>query len=290
MSFCLIGAGSCRLQVSDGEPKLLREGDYVLLTAPPAWTLSKGEGAALEDFEAVYAGPDGRPALVGKENAGPLTRLLGGQFAFDTANAELLKGLLPAVVEIRSSEPPAERLRGLLDLIGNEAISDRPGRTLVLERLLEIMLVEAIRREAGHAGEVRNGLLAGLADPQLAAALRAMHAEIRRSWTVAQVATIAGMSRSVFAERFSRIVGLAPIDYLLQWRMAVAKDALRFGNSRLAEIAFDCGYKSIGAFSTAFSRTVGCPPGKYTTGFIKQQIRSGSKTVPVPPSRAPALR
>jgi AraC-like DNA-binding protein len=82
-------------------------------------------------------------------------------------------------------------------------------------------------------------------------------------WTIARLAAVAGMSRSVFAERFSRTVGRPPIDYLLRWRMAVAKDALRARDRRLAEIAFACGYESVSAFSTAFTRTVGCPPSRY---------------------------
>jgi AraC-like DNA-binding protein len=101
-----------------------------------------------------------------------------------------------------------------------------------------------------------------LADPRTAAALRALHADIRHGWTVDRLAATAGMSRSAFAARFSRIVGLPPIDYLLHWRMAVAKDALRRGH-RLTAVALDCGYQSVSAFSVAFSRTVGRSPSRY---------------------------
>jgi AraC-like DNA-binding protein len=171
--------------------------------------------------------------------------------------------LLPDVVEIRSSNTDASRLHGMLDLIGDEASTDRPGRILVLDRLLEVLLIEAIRSGTTAYGEDRRGLLAGLADPQVSVALRALHADIRQGWTIARLAAIAGMSRSVFAERFCRTVDRPPIDYLLRWRMAVAKDALRAGDRRLTEIAFACGYESVSAFSTAFTRTVGCPPSRY---------------------------
>jgi AraC-like DNA-binding protein len=150
----------------------------------------------------------------------------------------------------------------VLDLIDEESAADRPGRDLVLARLLEVMLVEAIRHDAAGVAEAGQGLVAGLRDPQIAQALRALHADIRRPWTVAALAEVAGVSRSVFAERFARVVGAPPIDYLLHWRMALAKDGLRAGR-RLAEVAFAIGYTSASAFSTAFSRTVGCPPGRY---------------------------
>jgi len=109
-------------------------------------------------------------------------------------------------------------------------------------------------------------MLAGLRDPQIAPALRVLHADIRRPWTVADLAAAAGASRSVFAERFARVVGASPIDYLLHWRMALAKDGLRAGR-RLADVAFASGYNSASAFSTAFSRTVGCPPARYAAGI-----------------------
>jgi AraC-like DNA-binding protein len=108
-------------------------------------------------------------------------------------------------------------------------------------------------------------LVAGLGNRHVAAALRAMHGDVRRCWTVAQLASVAGISRSVFADRFSRVVGMSPMHYLLHWRMALAKDALRAGTSPLAQVAFACGYQSVSAFSTAFSRIVGCSPAKYAT-------------------------
>jgi AraC-like DNA-binding protein len=221
------------------------EGDYFMLAAPPDRTINHDAS----------------------RDAAPVTRLVGGHFSFDDANAGLLTGLIPPLTEIRSCESSAVRLRGLLHLIDDEATSDRPGCELIVTRLLEIMLVEAIRHGADRDDRVHSGLLAGLADRHLAAALRALHADSRRSWTVAELASAAGISRSVFAERFSRIVGMPPIDYIRHWRMALAKDALRSGASRLAEVAFECGYESVSAFSTAFSRTVGCSPAKYAAAL-----------------------
>jgi AraC-like DNA-binding protein len=276
--FCLIACGSCVFQMPGREPRTIREGDFLMLTRPPAWTLGSDGTAVPVDFVKPHSHSGVVSRTVGDGNAGPVTRLVGGHFAFDDANTPLLETLLPEVVEISSADPEAARLRGVLELIGGEASSDRPGRNLVLDRLLEIMLVEAIRIGAmhdakDHPAEHRKGLLRGLADPQISAALRALHADIRQSWTVARLAAIGGMSRSVFAERFTGIVGLPPIDYLLRWRMAVAKDALRFGNRRLGEVARACGYESVSAFSTAFTRTVGCPPSRYAASRPVEELK-----------------
>ncbi len=263
--FCLVATGGCRLQVPGHDERRLNEGDFLLLTGPPVWTLSDGRPVAPIDLPTSIrrSGSEGIVRRVGTAGAGPVTRLLGGHFSFGDANAGLLRPLLPSVVQVHSPEATAGRLRAVLDLIGDEVASERAGRTLILDRLLEIMLVEAIRHGALAADASDGGLLAGLADPQVATALRAMHADVQRAWTVAQLADVAGSSRSVFAERFRSVVGLAPIDYLLQWRMALAKDALRAGRARLSEIAFACGYQSTSAFSTALSRIVGRPPARY---------------------------
>ena len=131
----------------------------------------------------------------------------------------------------------------------------------MLTKLVEVLLIEALRAMPGD--DARPGLLRGLADARLAPAIRQMHSQVARSWTVALLARSAGVSRSAFFERFTRSVGLAPMEYLLAWRMAVAKDLLRREDVGLEEVAERVGYSSASTFSTAFSRHVGCPPGRY---------------------------
>jgi transcriptional regulator GlxA family with amidase domain len=123
------------------------------------------------------------------------------------------------------------------------------------------LLIEALRADQGK--EMPPGLLRGLADARVAEALRHMHGDPKRSWTVADLAHQAGMSRSAFFDRFTRAVGLRPMEYLLGWRMAVAKDLLRSRDIALDEVARRVGYGSASTFSTAFSRHVGQPPGRY---------------------------
>lgn len=240
VAFCLVVAGRCRARTTDAKVALtLGAADFLLLVRPPAWTLEADE------------------------EGGRTTRIVGGHFRLDAGNAALLTDLLPALVSVRASEPRGGRVHALIDLIGDEAQAERPGQSLVVERLIEVLLVEAVRLEAGKAAVDGPGLLAGLRDTRIGAALRAFHGDVRRDWSVEGLAQEAGMSRSAFAERFSRLVGLPPLRYLLHWRMAVAKESLRSGDASLAEIADACGYSSASAFSMAFARVVGCPPATY---------------------------
>jgi AraC-like DNA-binding protein len=265
VAFCLVQAGHCELTLGAGPPVHLGEGDYVLLAAPPGWTLRHGEAVEPTDVQ-THLQAGGSLTVIGGALGGPVTRVLGGHFSFDGVDSAMLATLLPRLVGVRSSEAPAQRLRTVVGLIGEELASQRPGRAAVSDRLLEVMLVEAIRHGGSDLGEVGPGLWAGLADPPLAAALQALHADVRKRWTVASLAAVAAMSRSVFAERFARTVGLPPMDYLLRWRMTRAKAALREPGVRLADVAEACGYRSLAAFSTAFRREVGSAPARYAAG------------------------
>jgi transcriptional regulator GlxA family with amidase domain len=132
---------------------------------------------------------------------------------------------------------------------------------LILERLVEILLIAALR--AAPTGTARPGLMRGLADPRIAAALRHMHAEIALPLTVEALSSVAGLSRSAFFERFARLVGVRPMEYLQTWRMSVARDLLRREDLSLDEVAERVGYGSASTFSTAFRRHVGTPPGRF---------------------------
>jgi AraC-like DNA-binding protein len=256
-SFCAVLEGSCRLAVDGQEALTLVAGDFVLLPETPGFTMS-----GFEPVSPKYVDPKVTPAPAGEVRHGtrggrPDVRLLGGYFVFDSPDADLFVSLLPALLHVRG----VERLSVLVQLVGEESRERRSGRDLVLARLVELLLIEALRSTSGK--DAPPGLLRGLADAQLAPAMRQMHGQLARSWTVAQLAKRAALSRSAFFGRFSRTVGLSPMEYLLAWRMAVAKDLLRRQDLELAEVAERVGYSSASTFSTAFSRHVGQPPGRY---------------------------
>ena len=256
-SFCAVLEGSCRLGVDGQRVLTLEAGDFVLLPATPGFTLSGFEPVRPDRID-----PKVTPAPTGEVRHGtrggrPDVRLLGGYFVFDSPDASLLVSLLPAVVHVRG----VERLSALVRLVGEESNDRRAGRDLVLTRLVEILLIEALRSSSGSAAPP--GLLRGLADARVAPAIRQMHAQLTRSWTVAELAKVAALSRSAFFDRFTRTVGLPPMEYLLAWRMAVARDLLRRHDFAIAEVAERVGYGSASTFSTAFSRHVGQPPSHY---------------------------
>ena len=256
-SFCVVLEGSCRLAV-DGQCALtLEAGDFILLPATPGFTLSGFDSVIPERIDPkVTPSPTGE-VRHGTRGGRPDVRLLGGYFVFDSPDAALMVSLLPAVVHVRG----AERLSVLVHLVSDESTAQRSGRDLVLTRLVEVLLIEALRSTSGD--DTPPGLLRGLSDPRLAPAIRQMHAQVARSWTVAQLAKTAALSRSAFFDRFTRTVGLPPMEYLLAWRMAVARDLLRHHDYGIVEVAERVGYGSASTFSTAFSRHVGQPPGRY---------------------------
>lgn len=258
-SFCAVLEGGCLLTI-DGQPPLtLADGDFVLLPATPGFTMTSFEpGTPVHiDARAAAAATVTGEVRHGTRGGRPDVRMLGGYFEFESPDSALLVSLLPAVVHVRGSD----RLPLLVDLVREESLDRKPGRDLVLTRLVEVLLIEALR--AAPSERATPGLLRGLADRRLAVALRNMHAEPARAWTVEQLARKSALSRSTFFDRFTRAVGLPPMEYLLAWRMAVAKDLLRRKDLAISEVAERVGYASASTFSTAFSRQVGLPPGEY---------------------------
>lgn len=260
-SFCVVLEGRCLLAVDGLEPAPLEAGDFVLLPTTPGFVISGFEPVQPVHMDAQAAAGNSAEVRHGRRSGPADVRLLGGYFSFESADASLLVSLLPVLMHVRGSE----RLAVLVKFVSDESKSAHPGRELVLARLVEVLLIEALRSAPGEKGPP--GLLSGLADERLAAAMRHMHAEPARPWTVAQLAKKAALSRSAFFDRFTRAVGVAPMEYLLAWRMAVAKDLLRKTDFGLDTIAERVGYGSASTFSTAFSRHVGQPPGRYARGL-----------------------
>jgi len=172
----------------------------------------------------------------------------------------LLAGLPPVVkVGVRGSNAGIW-LEASLRYALAEARSPRPGGQGVLAKLAEVLFIEVLRIYMNEQAEGRTGWLAGVNDRIVGAALRALHAEPARPWTLEELARISGTSRSVLAERFPHLVGLAPMQYLAQWRMLLATNLLARSNAPLARIAQEVGYQTDTAFSRAFRREYGMPP------------------------------
>ncbi len=204
--------------------------------------------------------PDGLPDVT----------MLIGHCSFGSPDAALLVALLPSLVHVRGEA----RLATLVELVSDESRGSRPARDLVLARLLEVLFVEALRSTPRTSASP--GLLRGLADPRLAAAIRRMHGDPSHGWTIAELAREAALSRSTFFDRFRRAIGCAPMDYLLTWRMALAQNLLR-RRCVIAEVAKHVGYGSASTFSVAFARHVGVPPGRYAELATAGKAESGDR-------------
>ncbi|MCG2584762.1 AraC family transcriptional regulator [Massilia sp. TS11] len=261
--YFVILEGGCHLTVHgpDGSETItLHEGDFAMVPAARSFSTSSLDRQPPRLDEEVITEVTTMPggARVGNPNGPVDVRMLVGNFVFGSPDSALLVSLLPRYVHIRGEQ----RLSTLVQLVGDESRAERPARELVLARLLEVLLIEALR-SAGSTGESA-GLVRGLADAKLAVALRCMHAQPAATWTVAQLARAAAMSRSAFSERFTQAVGIAPMSYLLGWRMALARQLLRRRELKLADIAERVGYASVSAFGLAFTRHVGMPPRRYS--------------------------
>lgn len=256
--FAIVLQGNCWLSFEGGEPIRFHKGDFLLLPTTPAFSLSSHPGVRGE-----LRDPLDVPVRHGEQEGEPEFVALGGTFRIEHINAPLLLTLLPSIIHIPASEARTGRLHRMVELITEECANDEPGKEMLLQRLLEILLVEALRWRGIDDDGDRAGLLRAMRDPYLARVLRSMHADVRANWTVAGLAEVAGLSRSAFAARFGETLGCGPIEYLARWRMALAKDALVRGAKTLERIAEEIGYESASAFSTAFRRRLGLSPGRF---------------------------
>ncbi|GLR52668.1 transcriptional regulator [Shinella yambaruensis] len=254
--YCAILEGSCRVTFGGHQSFILRAGDFVL--APAMRNLVNESIDAPADLSAMIPTQVGEGHFrVGRRNGPADLRMRIGHCSFGAPDSALLVSLLPDVVLVRDRP----RLATLMQLVDEETREQRAAREIVLERLLEVLLIEALR--SGTETTSAPGLSHGLGDERLAAALHAMHARPEHSWTGTDLANEAALSRSAFFARFNRIVGLPPMEYLLAWRMALAKQLLRNRNLAIDQVAERVGYGSASTFSVAFARHAGMPPARY---------------------------
>lgn len=182
-----------------------------------------------------------------------------GFLGFDLRPFNPLLAALPRLLHV----PAAEASDGLVALLRQaieSAHAGRPGSDVVLERLSEMLFVDAIRRYVDQLPPEHAGWLPGLRDRYVGKALALLHADPAKPWTIESLAAAVGLSRSAFFDRFVAYIGQPPMLYLANWRMQVAADALRSGSAPVAAVALDVGYESEAAFARAFKRATGSPP------------------------------
>jgi AraC-like DNA-binding protein len=202
---------------------------------------------------------------------GELTHLTCGVVSFDHVAGRQLIAQLPKVLQIDSwGDEEGSWLQSTLRFIAREAKALRPGGETVITHLADILIIQAIRTWIDSAPEANQGWLAALRDDHVGRALAAIHREPAKDWTVASLAKEVGMSRSGFSARFTNLVGESAMRYLTMWRMQLARMQLQETSDTLAVLADRFGYQSEAAFSRAFKRMFGVPPGS-----VRQVTRNG---------------
>ena len=259
-TFHLIQSGDSWLQQEDGPPRRLRPGDFVMFPRDAKHLITSGE--TLPDSVVVNEYPEYDPDL-------PITEMLCGYFEFRSRMIWPILDSLPDVLVIDLHQSPLSESRALLQLLIGEAKSAHPGRSAVIDLLVEVLFVHALRSQV--ASGVSGGLLKLFAEPKLGKALSRMHADPGHNWSVASLASVAGMSRASFSQKFKDAVDDSPMNYLGKWRMQVAIEALTASDQPVAQIAEDVGYGSEAAFRHAFKNIVGDTPGN-----VRRQAVTGS--------------
>ncbi|MDI4632015.1 AraC family transcriptional regulator [Pelomonas sp. V22] len=259
--FHMITEGECWVELGEAEPLRLVAGDVVVFPQGHAHRMGSAPGLPPATGARLHEVLARRPRLLAYGGGGATTKLVCGYLACDARLARMLLAGLPPVlkVSVRGSDAGLW-LEASVRYALAEARSPRPGGQGLLAKLAEVLFIEVLRIHMNEQSGERTGWLAGVNDRIVGAALRALHAEPARAWTLEALAQEACSSRSVLAERFSQLVGQSPMQYLAQWRMLLATNLLARSNAPLAQIAEEIGYQTDTAFSRAFRREYGMPP------------------------------
>lgn len=246
------------------EPLRINAGDCYLLPRGRGFSMASDLSLRPVDAHAFLATP--LNGGVRTLNGGGECYSVGCYFSFSGRHVEVLLDMLPPVLHIREDADKAA-MRWYVERLMLELRSPQPGGLLVAQQLATLLLVQALRLQLdGGLGQGGVGWLFALADKPMRAAIVAMHADPAHRWTLQALATRACMSRSTFALRFRRSVGLTPMDYLTRWRMMLAADRLTQTGDSVGELSRSLGYESESAFTTAFKRVMGCSPRQYGRG------------------------
>ncbi|MXN63792.1 helix-turn-helix domain-containing protein [Stappia sp. GBMRC 2046] len=274
--------GSCWLRVDDVEqPIRLAPGDIAVIPHGAAHVLSdrrEGNATALDEvlYQTGYAGSG--ELVFGGEGDEEACKLLCGHFEFDDSLRHPLLGSLPSYMHLADTRTVnGYWLEAVMRFVSSEIVEDKPGADAIVDRLTEIVFIQVLRSYVDNAGDSA-GCLAGILDPKLGRSLSQIHRDPSRPWTVETMAQEAGMSRTVFAERFTGLMGMTPLNYVTSWRMHLARRDIVDTQNPLIEIAEQVGYSSEASFNRAFKRQFNVTPGEMRRSAHRplQQVTSGA--------------
>jgi AraC-like DNA-binding protein len=277
--FHLVTDGSCYARLVDGDPVRLNAGDLVLFPGGDPHVLAAASSTALRLKPDELTGErllkllkPGDVTTIKRGRSAKATRIVCGFVACDRRLAEPILHSLPRLLKVSARDGgTAEWVRSSIRHSVAQSASSRPGAAMVLARLSEVLFAEAIRHYMEQLPPGDSGWLAALRDRYIGRTLSLLHEQPAYPWTVDALARKIGLSRSTLAERFNRMLGLPPMQYLTRWRISLAAAQLRDSKASVLQIATDVGYESEAAFNRAFKRELGLPP----AAWRKRETRKG---------------
>ena len=260
--FGIVTEGECYIDIKDDEaPVRLTQGSCYLLSRGDAFRLRDIHLSETVDFEDVIPNIVNRILHVG--GGGEKTTIVGGRFIFAHDNYPPVLDLLPPLIHFKVTDQELQALEASIKLLAMETTMPGLGSTNMIDRLADIFFIQSLRAYLVSESQREVGWLGAVADDKLSGAIRLIHNEMARNWTVAELAKQVGMSRAVFAARFKEKVGMSPMSYLSRHRLNKAQNLLRQSSLSVAQVAAVVGYTSEAAFNKAFKRELGSPPGEF---------------------------
>lgn len=242
-----------------------KAGDIIFVTQGGEHDLYDSPKSHIRDFDDVIREAEHRPGELLRYGSphGRCTQMVCGHFSFEQNNLHPFLHSLPAVLHYKANEnPEMVWLNQTLSFLDYESQKKRPGDQAVIRRLSEIIFVQVLRsylqKESGDTQ-----FLGALRDQYISRSIEAIHKDPSNKWTLVSLAQAAGLSRSIFAERFRVLTGLTPMEYVTNWRMDRAKRLLEDKTMSTAKIGEQVGYQADEAFQKVFKRTVGMTPSQY---------------------------
>lgn len=275
LTFLVVTSGRCWLVVEGQPPLRMEQGSLALIPhATPHRICSHPDLPGLSLLEIPVEKVSDRFEVMRHGGGGEMTRTMYGVVRFDHVAAHHLISHLPPVVRIDSWEDDAGTwLQSTLRFIAREAAQLRPGGEIVITRLADVVVIQAIRAWLDTASEADQGWLAALRDPQIGRALAMIHKSPGADWSLDGLARAVGMSRSAYSARFVTMVGSAPMAYVRQWRLNLARARLIESSDSQSTIALDLGYQSEASFCRAFKRHFAASPGSLRRNLSARAVR-----------------
>jgi len=260
--FGIVTRGSCYLDLKNGEaPIKLEQGSCYLLTRGDAFRLRDTKLSETIEFADVLNDLEGRLLRYG--GGGERSTIIGGRFIFANNSYPPMLDLLPPLIHFKVNQQELKALVATIELLANETDQPGLGSSMMVDRLADIFFIQTLR--AYWLSDVQGEIAwrGAVADEKLYAAIRLIHQQFQREWSVAELAKQTGMSRAVFSARFKEKLGSTPMAYLTRYRLYQAQQQLHKSQASIAQISADVGYRSEAAFNKAFKRELGIAPGAY---------------------------